>query len=255
MFKKCCSVHGETLLRIASICFLAAFFSTFGYPIDDWTQITVDENRTSGWELSFGSDAADLDEDGDLDILTGKYLYINPGGTMEGSWQKRSLGKDGVLFVDANSDGMYDIIAEEYPYIYLFVANDRSGGNFSPIAIADNFLATEHTNCCGAHGQGHRKAMLFATDAGLPQILLSHGAVAYGNSKITALEIPASVNDTWPQHTIADPATDEEIGIGDIDGDGAQAVDRRNLRTASGAYVVKVKAGGETLVKRFDINK
>ena len=56
---------------------------------DKWTYIQIDENRakfgdygTPDWLRYFGLDALDINFDGYKDLVSGRYIYLNPGGDM-----------------------------------------------------------------------------------------------------------------------------------------------------------------------------
>ena len=82
--------------------------------IDEWTYIQIDDNKAKWgdfdeptWLRYFGVDMGDLDNDGDKDILTGRFVYLNPGGNMTDPWEKIDLGMnvDGILIMDVDGDG------------------------------------------------------------------------------------------------------------------------------------------------------
>ncbi len=57
--------------------------------IDEWEYIQVDDTNPKygdfgepEWLRYFGVDMGDVSSDGFLDIITGRHVYINPGGSM-----------------------------------------------------------------------------------------------------------------------------------------------------------------------------
>jgi len=187
-----------------------------GRPLDQWTYTEMDRHRgkwgdeaSPEWLRYFGLDAADADGDGDLDLVSGRYYYRNPGGDMTAHWERNDLGMnvDGVLWIDADGDSLADCIAEALPAVYWLEATDRTCSEWIPRRIAE-VKATGHVN-----GQGHATAQL--VNGGKPEILLSTG------EGICCIEIPEEPEMLpWPATVIAPEAQAEGIGTGDVDGDG-----------------------------------
>ena len=59
----------------------------------------------------------DVDADGDLDLVSGRYVYRNPGGNLSTPWQRTDLGAnvDGLLTLDIDRDTHPDVIATALP--------------------------------------------------------------------------------------------------------------------------------------------
>ncbi len=181
-----------------------------------WTYIQVDGGRGKWgdwnqpeWLKYFGLDAADITGDGCKDIVSGRYFYRNPGGDMSGNWERTDFGAnlDGMLFVDTDGDRYGDIIAEALPDVYWLEAVDTRGSAWKVRKIA-SIPKTAHVN-----GQGYTLAQI--VPGGKPEILLSSG------EGIWCIEIPPKPeSDSWYCTRIAAEATEEGIGVGDIDRDG-----------------------------------
>lgn len=184
--------------------------------LDQWAYTEIDRNRgkwgdeaSPEWLRYFGLDASDADGDGDMDLVSGRYYYRNPGGDMTGHWERNDLGMnvDGVLWIDADGDSLADCIAEALPAVYWLEAKDHSCTEWISRQIA-TVKATGHVN-----GQGHGIAQLVA--GGKPEILISTG------EGICCIEIPEEAEKMpWQAMIIAPEAQAEGIGTGDIDGDG-----------------------------------
>ena len=185
-------------------------------PLDLWTYIQVDDSRTphpkhagakSGWW--FGLDMGDLTGDGYEDIASGKWFYRNPGGDMTGVWQRIEIGDtlDAVLIVDVDDDEFGDIIATEFPNVYWVEAQDKNGNKWNIKKIGE-LPPTGHGN-----GQGHILGQIIP--GGKPEIILATGDGDF------YFQIPKNPQEgNWPKVHINTTASEEGIGVGDIDGDG-----------------------------------
>jgi hypothetical protein len=181
--------------------------------LDKWTYIQVDDSREKYNDdfKFFGLAMGDLTGDGYGDIVSGSYFYRNPGGDMTGSWLRVTLPNqvDAMLIVDVDGDKRGDIIAEKLPDIYWLEATDPQGSSWNAIQIG-----TVPPNDFYPNGQGYTLAQIVPGER--PEILL-----AGGTSEIYYFEIPENPRaGNWPRTLITSEATDEDIGVGDIDGDG-----------------------------------
>lgn len=193
--------------------------SSFGQSIslDEWQYIQADSARQKWgdyeepeWLRYFGLDAQDINKDGNLDIISGRYFYLNPGGNMEATWLRSDLGMnvDGYLFVDVDGDEYADVIALALPDVYWFESDNTKGSSWTGRKIGE-MPKTGHVN-----SQGYRQAQLLE---GTKRQLLF--AVEGGIHACTIPEKPDQ-NASWEFYKIIPTESDEGIGIGDIDGDG-----------------------------------
>jgi hypothetical protein len=111
------------------------------WPLDNWQYLEIDNAREQG---AFGIGATDLNKDGYMEMVSGPYLYANPGLTMEGTWQRQRLplGLDAVMgdalmFYDVDGDEFTDIIAMECSDILWLEASDQSGDDWSRIKVGE----------------------------------------------------------------------------------------------------------------------
>lgn len=178
-------------------------------PIDDAKQKWGDWDKPE-WLRYFGLDFGDLDRDGNIDIVSGRYVYHNPGGAMEEPWSRTVLDDnvDAIFVIDADGDPFADIIAQALPNIYWYEAIDKEGTRYTRKMIS-NIPPTGHVN-----SQGFEKAQILP---GGPLEL-----VIASNGNIYCIVIPENPDHTekWPTYLIAKNTSDEGIGIGDIDKDG-----------------------------------
>ncbi len=188
-------------------------------PMDasDWTYIPIDDAKQKWgdwdkpeWLRYFGLDFGDVDRDGNIDIVSGRYIYHNPGGSMEKPWPRTVLDDnvDAIFAIDADGDPHADIIAQALPNIYWYEALDEEGTRFSRKVIS-TIPPTGHVN-----SQGFEKAQILS--GGLLELVIA------SNGNIYCIAIPEDTDsaEKWPTHLIARNTSDEGIGVGDIDEDG-----------------------------------
>ncbi len=205
---------------------LIAFFTMIqmGYSqnliLDEWEYIEVDRNKVKwgdyaepDWLRYFGLDIGDVNNDGFLDILSGRNVYLNPGGKMTTGWMKLDVGGnvDGILFIDVDQDDYPDFIAQALPAVIWVEAEDKNGRTWNFHQIGE-VPATSHVN-----SQGFEKGQLLA--GGKMEFVIA------GDGDIYCFEIPRNPErQTWKKTLIGKNTSDEGIGIGDIDGDGDQDI-------------------------------
>lgn len=179
---------------------------------DRWTYVAVDSAKAMWgefdapeWLRYFGLAAADLNDDGFLDIVTGRNVYLNPGGDMTGAWQKLDLGRN----VDANLvidyAGQPAILAEALPDVVLFTGADQ-GTDWTSSQVVAQVPATGHHN-----GQGYKVADVFADHGGDEVIYASLGGLFI---------VDPSTETPWTVTLAGKDASDEGFSTADLDGDG-----------------------------------
>jgi hypothetical protein len=184
--------------------------------LDQWTYIQIDSSRQKWgdwdepeWLRYFGLDMQDINGDEYLDIVSGRYVYLNPGNSMVSTWQRTDVGLnvDGMLFIDIDHDAYADIIAEALPNIYWLEAKDDQGRSWQSI-ITGQIPKTGHVN-----GQGYATADLVT--GGNPEIILTAADGIY------ACDVPSNPQtEIWQWIRIAETRSDEGVGVGDLDSDG-----------------------------------
>ena len=185
-------------------------------PLTQWHYIQIDSTKGKWgdfakpeWLRYFGLDAHDANGDGYRDIVSGRYYYKNPGGKMEGRWERIDLGLnvDGIIAMDVDGDKFGDIIGQALPDIYWLEALDQAGNTWKHTKIG-TIPATSHVN-----SQGFERGDIIP--GGRDEIVIA------GNGNIYLIEIPDNPSKgAWPVTLIGDNSSDEGIGIGDVDGDG-----------------------------------
>ena len=181
-----------------------------------WQYIQIDDQKAKwgdwddpSWLRYFGLDMGDVNGDQYLDVVSGRFIYHNPGGDMSGVWPRTELPQnaDGILIMDVDGDEFADIIAQALPEVYWFEATDKNGKNWEGRKIGE-IPATSHVN-----SQGFERGQLIA--GGKEEFVIA------GNGNIYLFEIPANpAKDQWKIKLVGANTSDEGIGLGDIDGDG-----------------------------------
>lgn len=173
-----------------------------------WTykQVTQEHQQT------FGLTFADIDRDGRLDIVSGLYWYLNPGGDLLDDWVQSPLpeGMHAALSLDVDGDEHPDLIAQtdEGDIGLYWLESDDGGTTWNAVAFGSVPRASH-----GLGAQGYRVAQVEA--GGRPEVLFSSG------QGIFYFRIPAEpTGGAWPRVQISPRPSDEGFALGDIDRDG-----------------------------------
>ena len=204
---------------------------------DAWTYIEVDSAKTMWgeydqpeWLRYFGMAAGDVNGDGYLDIVSGRTVYLSPGGELTGTWEKVDLGRN----VDANlmyksGDGKMSILAESLPDVVQFDID--ASGKFSKGQTVASVPPTGHHN-----GQGYKVADLFGGNGVDEVIYASQGGLYV---------LDPSTPKPWKVTLVGKDASDEGVGVADMDSDG-------DLDLVSGYRVPGADAEVPTVVVWFE---
>jgi len=184
--------------------------------LDKWTYVQVDHmrtrfgGRTGGDGYWFGLAMGDLTGDGYEDIAAGKWMYTNPGGSMEAKWIRNELedSLDALLITDVDGDIYGDIIAAKCNRQYWIEILDADQGKCCVRQIGSLPVCNHGTST-----QGYNLAQVIP--GGKPEILLNADGVF-------CMIIPDNPEmGEWPHFTILEDGSNGEwVSTGDMDGDG-----------------------------------
>lgn len=180
-------------------------------PVDRWKRHLIEPELP---HKAIYVTAADLNGNGLKDVIAGAWWYENPG-LLGGEWKRQTIGSplnNMAAVHDFDGDGHPDILGTggkgaEANAEFVWARNDGRG----------NF--TIHRNIPAARGdflQGVRVAR-FSKDGPLEVALSWHRA----NQGVQMLTVPQDpVHERWGWRVISSFSEDEDLGVGDIDGDG-----------------------------------
>jgi hypothetical protein len=182
--------------------------------LDRWTyhQVTAAHVRT------FGLCFVDVDRDGDLDIASGPYLYVNPGPPLTGVWKQMPLPERVHAFatLDVDGDQLADLIAQkDNPTadridLFWLEASEPHDQRWAPPISIGHVPRSDHPEGF----QGYRIAQLRL--GGAPELLVS------SMRGVFCFEVPGAnpAAGDWPRTLLASNDSDENVAVADIDRDG-----------------------------------
>ena len=166
----------------------------------------------TGWYASPA--VADLDKDGKPEVLWGGYTLMavnGSNGTLK--WNTTQTGRlwPGIVVADLNHDGNLEVVtANSSGHVAIYKGD---GSNYSSAWPKQNFSGSEIRSLAVADLDGNQQMEIAIARA-------SGGSY----NQWTVLQLDGSTRPGWPNLKLSEPgygwgAYNENIGIGDIDGD------------------------------------
>ena len=177
--------------------------------LDRWQRHIVETSLP--WQAVF-VDGRDLDGDGLPDLVTGGWWYPNPG-TLGGAWPRQTVGApmhNMAAVHDFDNDGDQDILGTNGQVSgedFLWAQNN-GGGVFAVLDITNAAMG-------GDFLQGVSVGQIVA--GGNLEVALSWHNGAAGTSMFSVPADPTAP--VWPLSQISPTTNQEQIPIGDVDGD------------------------------------
>lgn len=177
-------------------------------PLDRFVFHEISNRHARTFGLGFG----DVDRDGDEDIVSGRYIYANPGGDLTGRWDRTRLpqGMNAFAVLDADPAGPPRILAvRDEGDIALYLLESEAGSDrWVPRKIG---TVPRASHALGP--QGYRSAAL--RPGGPVAVWLSSGDGVYG---FLPPDDPAT--GVWTRFHVSSDPSDEGLAVADIDADG-----------------------------------
>lgn len=197
-------------------------------PIADWTwrRYLIDPARPGRAAFVF---PLDVNEDGQLDFITGKFWYLNPGAP-SGQWTRQPLPapiEDTIATYDFDGDGDLDLLATTGPTL----PND--GGQWWPVVWARNegggaFTVFQNLDTAGVtmppNDPIQGVAIARFTPDGPLEVALTWDDTEHPNRNPNGIQMFTVPDDptvgVWARRKLSDVSVGEQLTAGDIDNDG-----------------------------------
>lgn len=166
-----------------------------------YNPITNKAMRTFG--LAFG----EVTGDGEKDIVSGSYIYENPGTNNNTSWKQYLIREDlhAVIVTDINGDKKDEIIAVEGNGNVYWCEGSKGDWKIHPLG-----KLPKASHPLGS--QGHITGQIIP--GGKPEIIMTAG------NGTSAFQIPANPFANWPMIHVTSSTSDEGIAVADFNNDG-----------------------------------
>lgn len=171
----------------------------------EWRYDPIDTERPEYDHLKFGLLNADLDGDGDADVIAGGTVYVNPGADKGMRWQRVALEAqaDVIHATNIKSHAWRTLVAVSPEAILHIVAEDATGRKWTARRL-DRL----------PEGRTQGWAAGPVRDDGTQDLYFTRGTTLF------SLGIPAGSTGRWQLEAIRQEVQEEAVAIADLDRDG-----------------------------------
>lgn len=186
------------------------------HTLDEWERHSIDSGLS--WQ-ALDVHAGDLDDDGDLDIVTGGWWFKNPGD-LGGSWTRMTIGPDlrnAAWLHDFDGDGDLDVFGNNGRPRGRGMGWSRNNGE-GVFTYFNNIAAGEaDTIFQGSLGASFDGGETY-------QVAMQWNGGESGGTNVDVFTVPnganSITNQTWPKSVLSTKSLGEDMSAGDIDSDG-----------------------------------
>ncbi len=190
-------------------------------PTDDWPRVRIYEERSG--ERTGGA-VADLDDDGDLDVLFGNAWFENPVDPAQDEWPKHVIDDAWPMeargaVADLNDDGRLDVVLsgeESGAGVAWYEApTDPNNGTWERHVVADDYEGVHSLQV--ADFNGDERPDVFAAE------------MHTTSEKRIAIFIQGDTPDDWTEHILARSGS-HNAKVADLNEDGRPDVAGKNFQ-------------------------
>jgi hypothetical protein len=178
-------------------------------PLTRWTFKHLSDRHVRTFGLAFG----DVNSDGLPDVVSGRFMYLNPGGGLMGTWRQIALpeGMHAFAVTNVDDDGFADLIAQkDAGDIELYWLEPKTS-ELNDWQVRPIGTVPRASHDLGA--QGHRVAQL--EPGGKPEVVIASGRGIY------YFRMPAAPGTgAWSRVHVNQNPSDEGFAVADFNGDG-----------------------------------
>ncbi|QDV05764.1 FG-GAP repeat protein [Planctomycetes bacterium Poly30] len=178
--------------------------------LDAWKRLRIEADLP---ERAMFVDAADLDGDGDMDVVAGGHWYVNPGEASK-DWEARALPAplgQTALVRDLDGDGHVDVLGTQGK-------GSASNRSFAWARGDGRGEFQAYTNIDASGWGDFVQGRAWLGGSGGRTVVLSWHDRGKG---LTGLRIPERpTEETWTAFTFSEHSLAEDLATGDMDGDG-----------------------------------
>lgn len=170
-----------------------------------WKYEPLDVDRPGYDRQKFSVFAADLDDDGDEDVVAGGTLYVNPGNPRAREWRRIALATDADVIhaTQLRVNGWRTLVALGPRFASQLVAVEPEGRTWNADWVAALPPGRSQGWTTAAPDKDGRQRLYFTR-----------------GTRLLALDIPGRPGGKWRLSTVRGGVQEEGVALGDLDQDG-----------------------------------